>query len=328
MLQQSPQEPIVSIFRYPGGKARRSVCDWIISNAPPAFREYREPFVGGGGIFFSMRRDVKRWVNDVHSGLVSVYLALRDRPTDFIAKCRAVEPERPDDELAPAGPRGGVRWNARLKRVFDSVAFDETADPAFRYFFCNRTVFGGRVNYALKSRLYFSNPSGWNIVATNALEEAAEALAGVRITCGDYRRLFQEPGEGVFVYADPPYMTNERLSRSSQLYEHGFSMSDFLEFAIAVRDSPHKIAISFDNEEIARVLFPAPRFRILESAWKYSGTTDKVKRSGRELLVVNYDPREAAPDWRATLSAAWESVPKSDRDAARLFLQNLTGDRS
>lgn len=43
-----------SIFRYPGGKSRSSAQQKILRFAPENYAEYREPFVGGGGIFFAV----------------------------------------------------------------------------------------------------------------------------------------------------------------------------------------------------------------------------------------------------------------------------------
>ena len=162
------------VFRYPGGKTRSAVTGWILAHRPPGVREYREPFVGGGGVFFAMTDSPGRvWLNDTSEGLVAVYLALRDRPGEFVARCRAVEPERPDDPLTGPGPCGGRPVNRRLKELFDRVARDAGEDPAFRYFVLNRMGFGGRVNYDLPSRQFFSNPAGWNIVPGPRLGRAA-----------------------------------------------------------------------------------------------------------------------------------------------------------
>lgn len=281
------------IFRYPGGKNKPAVRSWILHHAPKNVREYREPFVGGGGVFWGMNKAEAYWVNDVNPGLVAVYQALADRPHEFIAKCREIEPRKPSDPMSKPGPRGGLPTNARLKAVFDSMALNEDCDQALRYFFVNRTVFGGRVNYDIPSRLYFSNAEGWDIVKTDSLERSAKKLVGVRVTCGDYRQLLSEPGEDVWIYCDPPYIVNTGLTPSSQLYQFGFTEQDHLDFADAVKASPHKIAVSYDDdpEGIIRSLFPeSDGFHIVENDWAYCGTTNDEKEKGRELLILNYDP--------------------------------------
>jgi DNA adenine methylase len=264
-------------------------------------REYREPFVGGGGVFFKARfgHDLERfWLNDKHQGLMEVYRALAERPEEFMRLCREVGPARSDDDLTEAGPRGGRPVNKRLHDEFHRVAFEGDAsrcDQAYRYFFVNRTVHGsGRVNYDIPSRLYFSNPDGWNVTAGDQLEEAARALAGVKVTCGDYAELFEAPGEDVWIYADPPYVVNSGLSPSSQLYQHSFTMEDHRVFAEAVKRCEHKVTISYDEDDggLVRELFPESEgFFVVESGWSYCGTTSERKENGKELLICwNYRP--------------------------------------
>lgn len=60
---------IKSPLRYPGGKSRA-----IKTIAPiiPDFKEYREPFLGGGSVFIYVKQkfpNKKFWINDLYSNL-------------------------------------------------------------------------------------------------------------------------------------------------------------------------------------------------------------------------------------------------------------------
>lgn len=284
-----------SIFRYPGGKTKPMIQKWITDHMPTGVKEYREPFVGGGGVFFALSNSgiERKWINDKHEGLIAVYEALRDRPKEFVAACREIEPPRPDDPLTEEGVKGGEPKNARLKEHFDQMKLNTQCDQALRYFFVNRTVHGsGRVNYDIPSRLYFSNPDGWNITAGEQLEKAAKALTGTKITSGDFEELLTAPGKDVWIYLDPPYVVNTALTATSQLYQHSFTTEDHRRFAAAVQNCRHRVCISYDDDGdgFVRSLFPEPEFRIVEGSWKYAGTTDAQKREGRELLILNYEP--------------------------------------
>ena len=331
-----------SIFRYPGGKTKPQVREWITSYCPKGMREYREPFVGGGGIFFAFRsenecettgrlklstpsRFERYWLNDRHEGLIAVYEALRDRPDEFIAACKAIEPEREDDPLTEAGVRNGQPTNKRLKGVFDSLKLNPDCDQALRYFFVNRTVHGsGRVNYDIPSRLYFSNPSGWNIVRNGSLDKAAAVMQGVKITCGDYATVFDAPGKDVWIYADPPYVVNSNLQPSSQIYQHSFTMDDHRRFAEVVKRCKHKVCVSYDDDEegFIRSLYPADQFHIEEGGWKYAGTSapgpngeKEKKRRGRELLILNYErPADAI---RIEPNQSDKPLTDAERDALK-----------
>lgn len=299
---------VLSILRYPGGKTRKSIQKRILAYAPPTIEEYREPFVGGGGIFFAideerqLERPLIKWINDKNSDLISVYRALRDRPDKFITMCEDVKPmEDGEPEVYPTENSKGRKYNARLKSKFDELVKGEGCDQALRYFFINRTVWGGRVTYdpKMKSRMYFSNPEGWNIVKTNRLRQAARYLKKTKITSISYESMLFFEGTNVFIYCDPPYVKNTLLEPTSQLYSFGFTKDDHVQFSKVVKKSPHKICISYDDDEegFVRDLFPKSEgFYIKDAMWSYCGTssaksqrTNSMKKQGKELIITNYE---------------------------------------
>ena len=287
-----------SVFRYPGGTTRKGVQCKILSYAPDFYREYREPFVGGGGIFFAvdealdMEGKKKKWINDLNENLVSVYKSLRDSSDDFINDCQSIEAAQPNEpEVHPMPNSTGKTYNARLKSHFDRFVSGE-GGPALRYFFINRTVWGGRVNYDPKrqSRMYFSNPTGWNIVKTSRLQSAARYIQGTKITSGDFVPLLSKPGKDVWIYCDPPYIRDTELVSTDKLYEFGFTMKDHKRLAKAIKNCKHKVALSYDDDVdgIVRGLYKG--FNVYELEWAYSGTSLSTKDIGRELLITNYEP--------------------------------------
>lgn len=278
-----------SIFRYPGGKSKWSVSSKIMQHAPFEYSEYREPFVGGGGIFWGISKTKKRWINDLHQGLIAVYKALKERPDEFIARCRAIEPAKTGEpEAHPKESSHGKKYNKRLLEFFQSVCSDENCDQALRYFFVNRTVWAGRVNYDYPSRLYFSNPEGWNIVSTNKLDSAAKIMKNVRVTCGDYSVLLEAPGKDVWIYCDPPYYSDTRRDKMSQLYSNSFSEEDHVRFFDCVKKCVHKVLISYDDDEEVRKLAIRSGLNIHESSWTYCGSSKSEKEIGKELILTNY----------------------------------------
>jgi DNA adenine methylase len=143
--------------------------------------------------------------------------------------------------------------------------------------------------------LYFSNPTGWNVTKTAALEGVAEKMAGVRVTAEDYTAVLREPGENVVIYCDPPYLVNSGLSKTSQLYAHNFTLADHERFAAEVRACRHKVVVSYDDDEggVIRSLFRGFNFHTAE--WTYCGTSSakaangpQTKKVGKELIITNY----------------------------------------
>lgn len=278
----------MTIFRYPGGKAKKSIKNKIISFFPEDFTYYREPFVGGGSIFFSIDKSKKRWINDKDNDLISVYLELKNNSKEFIEKCQEIKVHSKNEELPPP------IYNQRLKNKFNELVSGE--NTALKFFFINRTVWGGRVNYNLKSRLYFSNPKGWNIINTDKLHKAAESLQNTTITSTSYQKLLLDPcfNGNCLIYCDPPYQKNTELSETSQLYKHNFTQNDHIELAETVKYSPHKVCLSYDDNEFIRNLYKS--FNIFDFETVYSGTSsaksDKSrfnkKKEGKELVITNF----------------------------------------
>lgn len=270
------------IFRYPGGKSKKTIREKILKRFPANFSEYRDAMVGGGGIFFAINPLIKRWINDLDSNLISVYLALKNKPKEFIEECRKIS----DFD--------------NLKDIFEKFSNNENADKALRYFFINRTVWGGRVNYKIKSRLYFSNPKGWNIINTNKLEAASSLIKNTKITCCDYEELLFQDGEDVLIYIDPPYYVNTNLSETSRLYSHNFEIEDHKRLNKLIKKSKHKIVISYDDNPFIRKLYKGFNFgkgmgktHARSEKWKYCGTSSaknqsKVKKEGKELIITNF----------------------------------------
>ena len=85
---------VSSPLRYCGGKSK--VAHLLRYYRPLGCREYREPFCGGASLFFEVGFKFEQaWLNDLHPGLIAFFTALRDRPEEFIAACRAIEPHVP-----------------------------------------------------------------------------------------------------------------------------------------------------------------------------------------------------------------------------------------
>lgn len=287
-------QKINGIFRYPGGKSRKSISNKILSYAPLFYEEYREPFAGGAGVFWKIPLHVKRWINDIDKDLISVYEALKNDPENFINLCRSISPAKEGEELTSTKLNGKKIYNKRLFDKFNELLSNKDSNQALRFFFVNRTVWLGRVCLERPSRLYYSNPNGWNIVEKDGvLETAAKICKNAKITCQSYENLLESSGREVFIYADPPYYKDTELSKNSKLYQHNFTEEDHIKLRDNIKKCKHKVLISYDNHEFIKDLYKND-FNIYEEEWTYSGTSSseghsKNKTKGKELIITNYN---------------------------------------
>ena len=263
-----------SIFRYPGAKSSNRAREAIASALPSHFGEYRECFVGGGSIFFSMPTSKRRWINDANRPLVAVYEALQKRTQPFIEQLVALTAGADEENL---------------RQTFTRLLYDDDSDDAIRYFLLNRCAFNGRVRLddPWRHRTFFSNPAGMNIIRGDRLMNAARTLRDVRITCGDFAALFAEPGEDVLVFADPPYVRDTELSQSAKLYEMGFTLEDHHRLKQCIDRCQHNVLLTYDDHPLVRDLYR--EYVITPASWTYRGNDNRIV--GRELVITNYDPR-------------------------------------
>lgn len=278
---------MLSIFRYPGGKSK--VRSRILNLSPESYSEYREPFVGGGGVFFGTPA-IPRWINDKHTGVVAVYEALRDRPEEFIAQCRAIPCA--EDCVPGTGKGRNHAYRAdELEAAFKEFVFREDVDEALRYFVLQRASFMGRVVYGDPQRTWYAAPEGWDVVKGERMERAAEALQGVKITQGDYEPVFRANGDNVWIFADPPYLCDSNAAERSKLYEHSFKIEDHERLADVVRQCPHRVLVSYDDDEKGMIRSLYRGFEIIAENRFYGGVTCTKRKISRELLIANYDLR-------------------------------------
>jgi site-specific DNA-adenine methylase len=259
--------------------------------------------VGGGAIFFRKPKAQRSWINDLHPGLYAFWKTLRDHYEEFAALCR--------DQ--PAGGKAKLRktFNYWIDRrdLMTARGDHDLVERAVQYYFINRTVWTGRVVYdpARRSRLYFSNPEGWGKLEKKLanLRQCSEKLQGVRITQQGFQECLADMDGGAFVYADPPYYRDSLDTPTSKLYEGHFAIAEHERLRDLLEASDGKVMVSYDNREEVRELYNHSHWRLVPLAWKYAGrramsNADRAagrkerKVTGRELLILNYDPPDEA----------------------------------
>lgn len=275
-----------SIFRYPGGKSRPAIQQQILNYAPADYAEYREPFVGGGGVFFGVSSRKSRWINDENDDLLSVYFALRDYPAQFLESCRRILPPQKGEETILSAQ--GKPLNRRLQEIADRLISDPDADPALKFFFLNRTAHSSSNAHGIGYRTHLAVCAAerWSLAFSPQMEQAASHLRNTTITCGDFEPVFVASGTDVWIYADPPYISDTLARDNAKLYGVSFSLADHERLADVVRRCTHKVCLSYDDHPIVHDLYRG--LHIHPKAWAYCGSPRAKKKIGQELLITNY----------------------------------------
>ena len=222
-------------LKWAGGK--RQLLPEIRRLYPEGFKNYIEPFVGSGAVFFDLynrglltrRRAI---LIDSNADLMGCYLNVRDR-TSEVVKCltRLAASHKRDPEHHCYRIRDG-RFNPERARIAnghgpDSARYTPLLTAMLIYL--NRTGFNGL--FRLNSRGAFNVPIGRyknpTICDRDNLAAVGEALSSnVTIQQGGFETVLDVAKSNDFIYFDPPY---EPLTRTAQFTSYtagGFSTSD------------------------------------------------------------------------------------------------------
>ena len=257
-----------SPLRYPGGKSRLS--EFLISLFPGDFLEYREPFVGGGSVFFRAKQEYserKFRINDLFQDLFVFWKMLRDRPDSVVENVIRLKSSYTD---------GRMLYN------FLTTPHDASeAERAAEFFVINRITFSGTTlsgGYSDESfRKRFTDSS------IERLGKSAKILTGdVEITGDDFSSLLNLPGNGVFIFLDPPCC----IGKKSKLYGKGGNMHksfDHTRLFTTLKDSPHRWLMTYNDCDFIRELYSGFKVRPIEFAYGM-----QQGKPGKEIIISNY----------------------------------------
>ena len=273
---------VKSPLRYPGGKSR--ALKQILPLVPTNISEFREPFVGGGSVFFAIQsifqnRIKSYWINDLNYDLYCFYKQTRDNIVDLVAALADTKANCPNgralfEELAAA--RDLLSQDNSLLSEFER---------AVRFFVLNRITFSGIVDSGGYSQSAYQKR--FTDSSIERVKLISPCLSRVKITCEDYADVLLEDGEDVFIFLDPPYWK----ARESKLYGNRGTLHtsfDHARFAENMKKCPHKWLITYDDSPIIREFFDFAEIHEWTLQYGMNNYRKTTAAKGNELFIKNY----------------------------------------
>lgn len=263
---------IKSPLRYPGGKSRAVP---IILPRIPFFKEFREPFLGGGSIFIAIKQFFpkrKYWLNDINKDLFSFWKITQENAQQLAQEILTIKNKYKNG-----------------KKLFEHIKNKRTEadiDRAVRFFILNRITFSGTIDSGGYSEMAFQ--SRFTNSSIDRILKLSPLLENVIITNEDYERSILEPGENVFLFLDPPYYsaTKSKLYGKNGNLHTGF---DHERFAYTMKKCNHRWLITYDDSLEVRKLFSFARTYQWQLQYGMNNYKQTNAKKGRELLLSNYD---------------------------------------
>jgi DNA adenine methylase len=264
---------IKSPLRYPGGKSK--ALNQILPIIPD-FDEFREPFVGGGSVFFALKQlypDKKFWINDWNNDLYSFWKYCQNDMDNLILEISKIKKETIDGREL-------------FKSLTDENRKDTDFEKAIRFFILNRITFSGTVESGGYSQQAFEKR--FTDSSIHRILKIQKLMKGVLITNLDYVEVINKIGKNVFIFLDPPYLSTVK----SKLYgKKGdlHSLFDHEKFAENMKQCKHNWLITYDNSPEVKELFNFANIYEWELQYGMNNYKQNKALKGKELFISNYE---------------------------------------
>jgi len=230
-------------LKWAGGKAQ--LLDELYKRLPPLFIEsgeiqrYVEPFVGGGALFFFLKRKFKineAFLFDINRELIVGYWTIQRNVNELIDELSIVEEtylKLSEQQRKSYYYKMRDEYN-RQKEEFDYTNYNpDWIKRAVYLIFLNKTCYNGL--YRLNRKGEFNVPFGRYkkpaICDSDNLIEVSKALTDTEIISGDFEESRKYVQTNTLVYLDPPYRPLNNTSSFTSYSEDGFCDNDQIRLA-------------------------------------------------------------------------------------------------
>lgn len=199
---------IKPFLRWAGGKS------WLIKHLDyllpkNGFKQYHEPFLGGGSIFLSVKPQGKYFLSDLNNDLIKTYRVLKNNPNLLI------------NELKKYKNTEEFYYKIREREPLDRI------NLAAKFIYLNQTSFNGIYRVNLKGE--YNVPFGYRnkkILDEENLRSVSKVLKKATLFHGDFDEARTNIKKGDLVFLDPPYTVSHNRNGFIKYNQKLFSLED------------------------------------------------------------------------------------------------------
>ena len=266
-------------LRYPGGKSR--ACTKLDVYIPDLrdYKEYREPFLGGGSVAIHITKkypNLDVWVNDLYEPLYNFWRVLQDDGYKMFKRLQELKSRYPD-----RGSAKGLFLEAK------DVVNDYDQPNLFRacaFYVINKCSFSGLTESSSFSAQ--ASDSNFSMRGIEKLPGYTQIIRNWKITNLSYEQLLTDD-KNIFTYLDPPYDIRSNLYGRKGSMHNGFSHDGF------AADCDRFIGpqlISYNSSQLVKDRFEG--WEVGEFDLTYTmrsvGEYMREQKERKELLLFNY----------------------------------------
>jgi DNA adenine methylase len=210
-------------------------------------RVYREPFLGGGAMFFYLQPE-QAFLSDSLASLITTYKVVQSNVDALVHHLEALRATHSNDQFYAIRTRFNAEKRASdIERAAWLIYLNKTC-----YNGLFRTNKGGDFNVPVGR---FKNPG---IVDPPKLRRAAAVLARASLLPAPFDHLLEAARPGDLIYFDPPYVPISKTASFSAYSDGAFSEDDQARLAAAFRALDARaclLALSNSDTPLVRKLY-------------------------------------------------------------------------
>ena len=268
-------------LRYPGGKSR--ACTKLDQFIPDLsnYKEYREPFLGGGSVALYLTKkypDLNIWVNDLYEHLYNFWVQLRDNGIEMRNELSQLKQRYPD-------PVSARKLFEQAKEYLNEKD-NEPVLSAVSFYVVNKCSFSGLTESSSFSAA--ASESNFSMRGIEKLPEYSKLIKNWKITNLSYEEML-DGDSNIFVYLDPPYDIKDNLYGKKGSMHKGFDHDKFASDCNVNKNQP--MLISYNSDQLVRDRFVD--WTAAEFSHTYTmrsvGSYNKDQHDRKELVLLNYE---------------------------------------
>ena len=273
-------------LRYPGGKSRALSKLFQFFPDLKNYKEYREPFLGGGSVALEVTKrypDIEIWVNDLYEPLYNFWCELQHNGLEM-------QKELENLKGVHCNPDSARCLFQEMKDVINDEEESKTT-RAVAFYIVNKCSFSGLTESSSFSEQ--ASESNFSLRGIQRLSEYQELIESWTITNLTYERMLISDWDrkGIFTYMDPPYDIKDNLYGKKGEMHKKFNHDDF---AAHCEGFDAKLLVSYNSDQLVKKRFQnwnAAEFD-LTYTMRSVGEYMRDQKTRKELLIFNYNIEE------------------------------------
>jgi DNA adenine methylase len=298
------------ILKWVGGKTQ--IIEKLLMEFPIEINNYREAFLGGGSVLFSLLSYVKTGIIKIHG---NIYAHDLNEPLIYIYKNIQTRHNELYDSLQTVITTYNECGNGEINRTPANIEEAKVAKENYYYWirseynklsvndkksitgsamfiFLNKTCFRGVFRVGPKGfNVPFGHYNNPEIINREHLEEIHELIQNVIFECGDFTTSLADIKPNDFVYLDPPYAPETNTS-FVKYTENGFALEKHIQLFNLIHnlsETNNKIILSNADVTLVRENFASERYNTTSILCKRSINSKNPDAKAKEVIIKNYE---------------------------------------